>query len=91
MELYKIGRFLGWYYSNPKYCKQGVNHKATIVIGKDSGHVQSFAVMLVRLVDTGRERLRQGVDSGNVVYVTSFNKTRYATPVIYKVRSTKTL
>ena len=33
---YKIGRFLGWYYSNPKYNQQNLGHKAKIVVGKDT-------------------------------------------------------
>ena len=33
---YKIGRFLGWFYSNPKYNMQKPGYKPKIVIGKDT-------------------------------------------------------
>ncbi len=33
---YKIGRFLGWFFSNPKYNKQKLGYKPNIVIGKDT-------------------------------------------------------
>ena len=33
---YKIGRFLGWFYSNPKYTMQKPGYRARIVIGKDT-------------------------------------------------------
>jgi len=33
---YKIGRFLGWYYSSPISGKKDPNHKTRIVIGKDT-------------------------------------------------------
>ncbi|NLB48646.1 MAG: phosphoglucosamine mutase [Erysipelotrichia bacterium] len=33
---YKIGRFLGWFYSNPKYTMQKVGYRPKIVIGKDT-------------------------------------------------------
>ena len=35
-DAYKIGRFLGWYYSIPQLNKQKPWHKARIVIGKDT-------------------------------------------------------
>lgn len=33
---YKIGRFLGWFFSNPKYNKQKIGYKPRVVIGKDT-------------------------------------------------------
>ena len=33
---YKIGRFLGWFYSNPKYNMQKPGYRPRIVIGKDT-------------------------------------------------------
>ena len=33
---YKIGRFLGWYYSSPLSGKREHNHKTRVVIGKDT-------------------------------------------------------
>ncbi len=33
---YKIGRFLGWYYSSPLYKGYKPNHKTRIVVGKDT-------------------------------------------------------
>ncbi len=33
---YKIGRFLGWFYNNPKYYPDAINHRAKVVIGKDT-------------------------------------------------------
>lgn len=33
---YKIGRFLGWFFSNPKYNKQKLGYKPNVVIGKDT-------------------------------------------------------
>ena len=33
---YKIGRFLGWFFSNPKYNKQKIGYKPNVVIGKDT-------------------------------------------------------
>ena len=33
---YKIGRFLGWYYSSPLSGKKEPNHKTRVVIGKDT-------------------------------------------------------
>ncbi len=35
MQAYKVGRFLGWYYSN-EISGNGTNHRAKIVIGKDT-------------------------------------------------------
>ena len=35
-KAYKIGRFLGWYYTNPKYNKESITNKPRIVIGKDT-------------------------------------------------------
>ena len=35
-KAYKIGRFLGWFYSNPKYNMQKPGYKPKIVIGKDT-------------------------------------------------------
>lgn len=33
---FKIGRFLGWFYSNPKYNYQKIGHKPKVLIGKDT-------------------------------------------------------
>ncbi len=33
---YKIGRFLGWFFSNPKFTKQKLGYKPCVVIGKDT-------------------------------------------------------
>ena len=33
---YKIGRFLGWFYNNPKFNMQKPGYRAKIVIGKDT-------------------------------------------------------
>ena len=44
---YKIGRFLGWFYSNPKYNMQKPGYRAKIVIGKDtrrSSYMLEYAV-----------------------------------------------
>ena len=44
---YKIGRFLGWFYSNPKYNMQKEGYRAKIVIGKDtrrSSYMLEYAV-----------------------------------------------
>ena len=44
---YKIGRFLGWFYSNPKYNNQKPGYRAKIVIGKDtrrSSYMFEYAV-----------------------------------------------
>ena len=44
---YKIGRFLGWFYSNPKYNQQADNYRAKVVIGKDtrrSSYMLEYAV-----------------------------------------------
>ena len=35
-KAYKIGRFLGWFYSNPKYNMQKPGYRPRIVIGKDT-------------------------------------------------------
>ena len=35
-QAYKIGRFLGWFFSNPKYTKQKIGYKPRVVIGKDT-------------------------------------------------------
>ena len=35
-KAYKIGRFLGWFYSNPKYNMQKPGYRPKIVIGKDT-------------------------------------------------------
>ena len=32
---YKIGRFLGWFYGNPKYTQQKVGYRPRVVVGKD--------------------------------------------------------
>ena len=44
---YKIGRFLGWFYKNPKYNQQGPNYRPKVVIGKDtrrSSYMLEYAV-----------------------------------------------
>ncbi len=44
---YKIGRFLGWFYNNPKYNMQKPGYRAKIVIGKDtrrSSYMLEYAV-----------------------------------------------
>lgn len=44
---YKIGRFLGWFYSNPKYNNQANGYRPKIVIGKDtrrSSYMLEYAV-----------------------------------------------
>ncbi len=44
---YKIGRFLGWFYSNPKYNMQKPGYRPKIVIGKDtrrSSYMFEYAV-----------------------------------------------
>ena len=44
---YKIGRFLGWFYSNPKYNMQKPGYRPKIVIGKDtrrSSYMLEYAV-----------------------------------------------
>ena len=44
---YKIGRFLGWFYGNPKYNQQKPGYRARIVIGKDtrrSSYMFEYAV-----------------------------------------------
>ena len=35
-QAFKIGRFLGWYYSSPLSGNKEINHKTRIVIGKDT-------------------------------------------------------
>lgn len=44
---YKIGRFIGWFYGNPKYTMQKVGYRPKIVIGKDtrrSSYMFEYAV-----------------------------------------------
>lgn len=44
---YKIGRFLGWFYSNPKYNSQKASYRPKVVIGKDtrrSSYMLEYAV-----------------------------------------------
>lgn len=44
---YKIGRFLGWFYKNPKYNYQAPGYRPKIVIGKDtrrSSYMLEYAV-----------------------------------------------
>ncbi len=44
---YKIGRFLGWFYSNPKYNMQKPGYRPKVVIGKDtrrSSYMLEYAV-----------------------------------------------
>ena len=44
---YKIGRFLGWFYNNPKYNMQKPGYRAKVVIGKDtrrSSYMLEYAV-----------------------------------------------
>lgn len=36
LQAYKVGRFLGWYYSQNKLGKTNVNERAKIVVGKDT-------------------------------------------------------
>ena len=46
-KAYKIGRFLGWFYSNPKYSSQKAGYRPRIVIGKDtrrSSYMFEYAV-----------------------------------------------
>ena len=44
---YKIGRFLGWFYNNPKFNMQKPGYRAKVVIGKDtrrSSYMLEYAV-----------------------------------------------
>ena len=44
---YKIGRFLGWFYNNPKFNMQKPGYRARVVIGKDtrrSSYMLEYAV-----------------------------------------------
>ena len=44
---YKIGRFLGWFYSNPEYSGQKPGYRAKVVVGKDtrkSSYMLEYAV-----------------------------------------------
>ena len=44
---YKIGRFLGWYYCNPKFNKYSFSKRPSLVIGKDtrrSSYMFEFAI-----------------------------------------------
>ena len=44
---YKIGRFLGWFYGNPKYTSQKPGYRPRVVIGKDtrrSSYMLEYAV-----------------------------------------------
>ena len=44
---YKIGRFLGWFYGNPKYNAQKLGYRPRVVIGKDtrrSSYMLEYAV-----------------------------------------------
>ena len=44
---YKIGRFLGWFYGNPKYNAQKLGYRPKVVIGKDtrrSSYMLEYAV-----------------------------------------------
>ena len=44
---YKIGRFLGWFYGNPKYSMQKPGYRPKVVIGKDtrrSSYMLEYAV-----------------------------------------------
>ena len=44
---YKIGRFLGWFYNNPKFNQQKPGYRAKVVIGKDtrrSSYMFEYAV-----------------------------------------------
>ena len=46
-KAFKIGRFLGWFYSNPKYNMKRIGHRPKIVIGKDtrrSSYMFEYAV-----------------------------------------------
>ena len=46
-KAYKIGRFLGWFYANPKYNMQKPGYRPKIVIGKDtrrSSYMLEYAV-----------------------------------------------
>ena len=46
-KAYKIGRFLGWFYSNPRYNNQKPGYRPKIVIGKDtrrSSYMFEYAV-----------------------------------------------
>ena len=44
---YKIGRFLGWFYANPKFCDVKPGYRPRVVIGKDtrrSSYMLEYAV-----------------------------------------------
>lgn len=44
---YKIGRFLGWFYANPKYNSQKIGYRPRVVIGKDtrrSSYMLEYAI-----------------------------------------------
>ena len=47
--------------------------------------MESFAIMLIRLVDSARESLCQGIDGGDVVYIAPFDETRDIAPVVYEL------
>lgn len=64
-------------------CREGV-HVVSEVVGKDSRYMESLSVVLRRLIDARRERLRQGEDSTEVVYLLALHKDRNLGEVVYQ-------
>ena len=63
--------------------REGV-HVVSEVVGKDSRDMESFSVVLRRLIDARCERLRQGEDSTEVVYLPALHKDRNLGEVVYQ-------
>lgn len=69
---YKIGRFLGWFFSNPKYNKQKIGYKPNIVIGKDtrlSSYMFEYCVAAGITASGGNVKMLHVTTTPSVSYV----------------------
>lgn len=69
---YKIGRFLGWFYKNPKYNRNATGNRSKIVIGKDtrrSSYMLEYAVASGIAASGGDVSLLHVTTTPSVAYV----------------------
>ena len=69
---YKIGRFLGWFYGNPKFNSQKPGYRPKVVIGKDtrrSSYMLEYAVAAGLAASGADVSLLHGTTTPSVAYV----------------------
>ena len=79
---FKIGRFLGWYYSNPISGCRRPNHKARIVIGKDtrrSSYMLEYSIVAGITASGADAYMLHVTTTPSVSYVTRMDESKFIT------------